>query len=124
MGIQAAGIIDLRTREWQAVVLRAFDLDLADNANMYEVMKDTTTIDCDVLFDSSLRDPPEEQRKQAARMILWLAWGDKIPIKTRQNQMSWFANTFIQYADAGTWKQTDSYGDAAPYGHRFANLYA
>jgi hypothetical protein len=124
MGIQAASRIDFRTEEWQANVLKVFDVDIHEETNMYELMKANTTIDCDVLFDSSMRDPPEEQRKQAARMIMWLAFGDKIPLKDERNEMAWFGDTFMHYADVVDWKQADSYGDAAPYGLRFASLCA
>ena len=61
-------------------------------------------VECDVLWD-------HPDKTHATRLIIWLAWGDKIKPK----DMLWF-KPCLKFADVCDWDTKGCYGEAAAYG--------
>lgn len=100
------------------------------NHNTFLAFKDFVGIDDDVLHHASCDKKGKPRRKatpkakeKAARMIMHIAFENHISVKDADNRMAWFAPAFLKYGNVKKWKQTHEYGDAAPYGVKFASHY-
>ena len=98
--------LNLREEADQHAVARVLDDPRTRDRHLYFAMRPLA--DCDTLWD-------HPDHRHAARMVLWLAWNQKLQVRTPEtNEMAWFF-PFLHLADIHQWSTSDAYGAAAPY---------
>ena len=106
MGVVTCDGFDLRRPAVQQQIVDIIAT-ASDSANMHSLLK--PLVDDDALFDNP-------DKAHATRLILWLAWSDKLKIRNAggTNEMRWF-EPLMPVVQIDAWQQDDAFGDALPY---------
>ena len=97
------GTINLRNPTHQKFIVRTLKTKGLTGIELFKQM--ATLIECDILWDY-------KDKTHAARLIIWLAWSDKISFE----DMRWF-KPCLRLAKVNVWDyDTECYGKASAYG--------